>query len=747
MKKSFAILAVLLACSFGTQAQTASFTKSATTLPVGQMLLVDGHASTGYVRHPQDNGSPSVIWSFGDGTGMEVIAGGHAYRSPGTYPVSLQVKNASGAASAVVTQTVTVVARPTVTGGNIVTVSNQGSISANTTHFGARLTEAKNLATTTGLDVEVRVPSNFQHELDSLPSRPSGETNWINIVWTGLSVPEGQRMTPAGAVGMPYFVATGLGKRMDIQPGTAPAHHYRFIGMGWKKQSDSQTDTYTLLWLGGARSGGDQQSVSSHAPHDFEFDRCFLDGGGTLSDTVRGIELNAHNVTVKNSRLSGFKSTAGDAQAILILSSMGNISIDNNYLEGSGENILIGGGDTSIRQTATVSNPSTTGCTLSTTTDLQPHQFVSFTSGGNRSVGMAAEIATINTSTGAVTFKNTLTASPDTGANARWASDARNIEIRRNFVPKQITWKVNDPSYNVGGTRWVVKNGIELKRGRFVVLEGNIIKDVWASQQEGAAFALTPVNQDGQDPTAAITDIYVVNNIVNRAPQFFSVFGTSGSNGSSYVQTRYVTFRNNLAANLDRTFNDGGPGQGSSWTPKLIYPGGGYSGTPPDYVSLINNTIRQAVRPGNFERLLIMESGTQMTNARLINNNLEGQLWITYETTNSLKISASMPGGVVKKNWWGFELFSHHNGYENAAPDNYYQSSFPAYDAAFANPAGGNFTVTSTSANNGGTDGKDTGPDMTTLGAATAGTESGIWSAPALPYTLCTWAAFPACTE
>ncbi len=85
---------------------------------------------------------------------------------------------------------------------------------------------------------------------------------------------------------------------------------------------------------------GDNPALSD-IPSDITFDRCYIHGDG-VSTYVRGILGNANNLSVLNSYLSGFVSNYSETQAILSYASSG-LQIINNYLEATGENVLIGG--------------------------------------------------------------------------------------------------------------------------------------------------------------------------------------------------------------------------------------------------------------------------------------------------------------------------------------------------------------------------------------------------------------------
>jgi hypothetical protein len=59
--------------------------------------------------------------------------------------------------------------------------------------------------------------------------------------------------------------------------------------------------------------------------------------------------MNSRHTAVVDSHLSDFKEVGADAQAILGWNGAGPFKIANNYLEGSGENVMFGGADPAIR--------------------------------------------------------------------------------------------------------------------------------------------------------------------------------------------------------------------------------------------------------------------------------------------------------------------------------------------------------------------------------------------------------------
>ena len=123
------------------------------------------------------------------------------------------------------------------------------------------------------------------------------------------------------------------------------------------------------------------------------------------------------------------------------------------------------------------------------------------------------------------------------------------VEFRRNWCFKPLTWKIDDPHY--AGTPWTVKNLFELKNAQRVLIEGNLFENNWAHGQNGTAILFTVRNQDGKSPWSVVQDVTMVNNIVRNAPSALVVMGEDSPNHSQ--QSRRFLIRNNLCEQIERT--------------------------------------------------------------------------------------------------------------------------------------------------------------------------------------------------
>ncbi|MES2603715.1 MAG: right-handed parallel beta-helix repeat-containing protein [Pseudomonadota bacterium] len=160
---------------------------------------------------------------------------------------------------------------------------------------------------------------------------------WIEIRSSKADqLPVDTRVTPAAAQFMPKLVAS-TESVLSTQVG---AHHYRFVGIEIKPTRD--TFLYNLVELG---TGDDQLA---QLPHHLIIDRCYLHGDA-IKGTRRGIALNSAHTAVINSWLADFKEVGADSQAIAGWNGPGPFRIENNQLEGAGENVMFGGATPAIK--------------------------------------------------------------------------------------------------------------------------------------------------------------------------------------------------------------------------------------------------------------------------------------------------------------------------------------------------------------------------------------------------------------
>jgi len=296
----------------------------------------------------------------------------------------------------------------------------------------------------------------------SFPAKSCDDQHWI-IVRTNASdssLPsEGSRMLPcyagvASLAGRPAFtcpstsnvlaklIASSTIGPIVFAPG---ANHYRFIGLEITRVAGTKTINYELI------------SLSSGTGTKVIFDRVWLHGS-PQDDNKTGFLTNGFNhVGFIDSYGNDFHcaSVIGactDAKVIgggTSTSADGVFKITNNFLEASGENIILGGG------------PATT-----TPADIEirhNHFFKPLT----WKAGQPGFIGAVNT---------------------------------------DITKCTSTP----GMCPFIVKNLLELKNAQRVIIDGNIFENSWGGYtQYGYAILLSPKNQTGTCPICQTTDVTI----------------------------------------------------------------------------------------------------------------------------------------------------------------------------------------------------------------------------------------------
>jgi hypothetical protein len=92
-----------------------------------------------------------------------------------------------------------------------------------------------------------------------------------------------------------------------------------------------------------------------------------------------------------------------------------------------------------------------------------------------------------------------------------------NCLVRDNFLNKPLGWRNTD---------WVVKNLFEIKNGRLIKVENNLMTHNWAMGQDGTAILFTTRADNGAD--TLIEDIEFEGNIVDGAGGGLDILGSEG---------------------------------------------------------------------------------------------------------------------------------------------------------------------------------------------------------------------------
>jgi hypothetical protein len=236
------------------------------------------------------------------------------------------------------------------------------------------------------------------------------------------------------------------------------------------------------------------------------------------------------------------------------------------------------------------------------------------------------------------------------------------ITVRRNVMTKPLAWR---------SERWLTKNGFELKNARRVLIEGNVIENVWESGQSGYAVLFTVRNQDGRAPWSVVEDVTFRYNIIRHAGGAINVLGHD-NNGSSQ-QTKRLRISDNLVYDIDK---DRWGGNGD-----FVQAGA----APRDLYIERNTVFHDGIALRIYEGRASYEIHGVVFRDNLYKHNTYGVKGEGVNTGNPT-ISRFLPGALFERNVLA-------GGPARQYPPGNYFPSVGEFEAQFVNPAGGNFAL------------------------------------------------------
>jgi hypothetical protein len=539
--------------------------------------------------------------------------------------------------------------------------------------------------------------------------------------------PAGVRISPADAAQLPKIRSANSSSA--LRTATA-ANHWKLMFLEFPANQNGYGD---IIALG---AGDATQTQLAQVPYALVLDRVYVHGD-PVSGQKRGISLHSSDTSVINSYVSDCKAVGQDSQALSGFNGPGNYLIENNYLEGATENVLFGGAD------PTIPNLVTTNITFRRNHLSKPLAWrdpiiatpaaVSATAvpgGGSLPAGSYAYKVSARVSAGQGNKANstasaevsaTIAAGTSGGVTIAWTPVAGAddyVVYGRTSAGENMYWKTPNAYFTDSGaagtsgtpakaTKWAVKNTFELKNAQDVVVEGNVMENLWVADQTGYPVVLTPRNQGGHAPWAVVQRVTVQYNLIRHAAGGVNILGTDDLAPSQ--RTNNITVRHNVFDDLTAAT------WGAGSRPLMV-------GDGPDVVVLDHNTI-----VSSDPHVLWLYGGsatapTPVTNA-IVTNNLAahnnygiGGSSFGYGLT---AINAYMPGGIVSRNVLA-------GGSASRYPAGNYFPTVAAWQSGFVDFAGGDYRLAPSSPYlNAATDGTDLGADIARVNASAANALSG----------------------
>jgi hypothetical protein len=264
------------------------------------------------------------------------------------------------------------------------------------------------------------------------------------------------------------------------------------------------------------------------------------------------------------------------------------------------------------------------------------------------------------------------------------------ITIERNLLTKDTQWR---------GRSWTVKNLLELKNARRVLVRGNELEYNWAGAQAGYAVVLTPRNSSGRTPWVVVEDVQFIGNTVRHAGGGFNLLGHDDTAQSG--QLARILIRDNLVYGISS----------GTWggTGTFVLMGG-----EPRDITIDHNTV---MHTGNivtfYSGIYVNSSGVRVPGGPIrglvITNNLARHntygIFGSGQSMGNPSLTYYAPGAIVRRN-----AFASDASVASRYPADNTFPSFASFMANFVNPDQRDYhLVPSSSFIAAGLDGRDLG--------------------------------------
>jgi PKD repeat protein len=542
--------------------------------------------------------------------------------------------------------------------------------------------------------------------------------------------PAGYRIKPGDAALLARLRSPNADPALRTAPG---AHHWVLRYLEFRANQSGLND---LIQIG---DGSSAQNSMTLVPHHISLDHVYVHGDRYVGQK-RCIALNAGNVTIRDSHISDCKGVGQDTQAICGWNGPGPYTIENNYLEAAGENVMFGGADPAIRDLVA------DGITVRRNHFSRPMSWrdpilsppegpsASAVSGGSLPAGVygyrvvAKRAIQITVATSTASAEATVTTTGEGAVRVRWQAVAGASEywvFGRTAGGQGQYWIVSTTEFIDTGapgtsgaaptsaTVWSVKNIFELKNARNVVVENNILENHWRQAQPGWAIVLTPRNSQGTCVWCEVRNVRFEGNLVQNVAAGINILGFDNGNPSGQaagITVKQNVFRLSTALGGNASFMQ--------------------MGDRPRDIKIEHNTI-----DGNGNAVLTVYGGSSTSPAAvygfefLSNAARHGLYGINgaYFSYGLGILNTFFPGYVWKTNYLAGAPVSRYP----PSPDTLVQTPF---ENQFVNSAAGDYTLREGSPLEGAaSDGTDIGADYPALRAALGGVKEGVPPGPELP--------------
>jgi hypothetical protein len=278
------------------------------------------------------------------------------------------------------------------------------------------------------------------------------------------------------------------------------------------------------------------------------------------------------------------------------------------------------------------------------------------------------------------------------GANIRLVNTVpSDITIEDNLLTKDTQWR---------GSSWIVKNVLELKNARRVLVRNNILEYSWAAAQNGYAVVLTPRNSSGSTPWVVVEDVQFLGNVIRHSGSVFNLLGHDDTARSG--QLARVLIKDNLIYGISS----------GTWggTGTFVQMGG-----EPRDITIDHNTV---MHTGNiitfYSGIYVNSSGARVAGGPVrgfvYTNNLTRHnsygIFGSGQSSGTATLNYYAPGAIVRRN----VMATDNSAIASRYPADNQFPSFASFMASFEDPDQRDYHLVTSSAFIGAAlDGKDLG--------------------------------------
>ncbi len=502
-------------------------------------------------------------------------------------------------------------------------------------------------------------------------------------------LPGGQRVAPAQAASMARLEAPANSIFATIKTADATGTGYWALqGLEIASPSTNSQFQYTLVGLSESYMGERQPHLT---PHHVVIDRCYIHGWDGLNGPLRCIGAHGRNLIIRDNHIANCKYTGGDSQAIWMQNGPGPIDIINNFAEGAGENIMVGGAAPSSIPWVAVRNIRVIG------NHLYKRRSWKYGAGSTVPTWPCVD-----------------------GEQYRLNSPVQP------YVCSGGAWVTA-----TGAVNYWVKNLFELKEGQNVQLYGNLLDGNWWDKQTGTNVLINQT--DGRHYN--VRNFHMAGNWIRTGQ---AAFGTGYFGTTSAVFTADILIEHNLWTELGsslygmngnvspQTFvlQTNNRNRDYRFTHNTVVP-------PVTGAYYIKNLTKATELAGGFHGSFTFRDNVVVPGQYLFNRDAyPSNGWCSWIAVMATPSRLDLRKNLVLGNAGSYS--------QNSAPGCPPYADFPANHVfepllatVFENPAAGNWRLRSTftAGRNAATDGTDLGADIDRVNWGTADAAGGVYSA------------------